>query len=157
MGTPYFRPRGYSFGHKNPHQWGIDGVIRERACERWGGWKVLEGGVRRVFYGLLEEDLDAFLSRLRWLTTWEPRVLWYRNSLFVCFLDKKIIVKILAFCYSYSCYSCFLRGMLVSISYLYIYILINYVILRRDVCPLFLVGTLERWNATVVNQHLNFI
>ena len=35
-------------------------MIRERECERWGGRKVLEGGVQRVFYGLLEEDLDAF-------------------------------------------------------------------------------------------------
>ena len=38
----------------------IDGVIREHECERWGGRKELDGGVRRVFYGLLEEDLDAF-------------------------------------------------------------------------------------------------
>ena len=35
-------------------------MIRERACERWGGRNVLEGGVRRVFCGHLEEDLDAF-------------------------------------------------------------------------------------------------
>ena len=48
------------FGTKEALEWGIDGVIRERECERWGGRKVLEGGVQRVFYGLLEEDLDAF-------------------------------------------------------------------------------------------------
>ena len=35
-------------------------MIREHECERWGGRKVLDGGMRRVFYGLLEEDLDAF-------------------------------------------------------------------------------------------------
>ena len=47
-------------GTKEAQEWGIRGEFRERACERWGGWKVLEGVVRMVFYGLLEEDLDAF-------------------------------------------------------------------------------------------------
>ena len=41
------------------------GEFRERECERWGGRKVQEGGVRRAFYGLLEEDLDAFVPFLR--------------------------------------------------------------------------------------------
>ena len=35
-------------------------MIREHECERWGGRKELDGGVRRAFCGLLEEDLDAF-------------------------------------------------------------------------------------------------
>ena len=47
-------------GTKEAQEWGIRGEFRECEGERWGGWKVLDGGVRRAFCGLLEEDLDAF-------------------------------------------------------------------------------------------------
>ena len=48
------------FVTKKAPEWGIRGEFREREGERWGGWRELEGGVQRVFCGLLEEDLDAF-------------------------------------------------------------------------------------------------
>ena len=57
-------------------------MIREHECERWGGRKVLEGGMRRVFYGLLEEDLYAFCHVSE---GWQLGCGRYGDAVFRCF------------------------------------------------------------------------
>ena len=89
---PFSAMRG-PFSHKCPQKWGVRGESQERVCEHWRGWRVLEGGVRRAFCGLLEEDLGCFLSLFRGLASWVPRFCWCRISLFVCLLGKIDIGK----------------------------------------------------------------
>ena len=109
---------------------GMRGAGWVSGARMWALGRVKSAG-RRGAEGVLwpfRGGFWCFLSRFRGLASRMPRCCRCRISLICRFLDERMIVKILAFCYSYSCYSCFLRGMLVSISYLYIYILISYIL-----------------------------